>query len=110
MTEEKENRVIEMLLTSIKIRDLLFSKLLGLAAVGITQMALTLVFTLGVGGAVKAKLPFDIDLSKIVLDPVSIGLAFFYTLSGYLLYGRSWRASGRSCRRRARRAGSSRSP
>ena len=87
MTEEKENRVIEMLLTSIKIRDLLFSKLLGLAAVGITQMALTLVFTLGVGGAVKAKLPFDIDLSKIVFDPVSIGLAFFYTLSGYLLYG-----------------------
>lgn len=86
MTEEKENRVIEMLLTSIEVRELLFSKLLGLLAVGVTQMVLTLVFTLGVGGSLKAKLPFDIDLSKIVLDPVSIGLAFFYTLSGYLLY------------------------
>jgi ABC-2 type transport system permease protein len=86
MTEEKENRVIEMLLTSIQVRDLLFSKLLGLLAVGVTQMVLTLVFTLGVGGSLKTKLPFDIDLSKIVLDPVSIGLAFFYTLSGYLLY------------------------
>jgi ABC-2 type transport system permease protein len=86
MTEEKENRVIEMLLTSIKVRDLLFSKLLGLLAVGITQMGLTLVFTLGVGAALKTKLPFNIDFSRIVLDPVAIGLAFFYTLAGYLLY------------------------
>lgn len=86
MTEEKENRVIEMLLTSIRVRDLLFSKLIGLAAVGVTQMLLTLVLTIGVGAAFKTKLPFDIDPSKIVLDPVAIGLAFFYTLSGYLLY------------------------
>ena len=51
-----------------------------------TQMALTLFFTLGVGAALKTKLPFDIDFSKIVLDPVAIGLAFFYTFAGYLLY------------------------
>jgi len=86
MTEEKENRVIEILLTSIRVRDLLFSKLLGLAAVGLTQMALTLGFTLGVGFALKTKLPFAIDLAQVVLDPEAIGLAFFYTLSGYLLY------------------------
>ena len=86
MTEEKENRVIEILLASMRVRDLLFSKLLGLAAVGMTQMGLTLVFTLGVAAIVKTKLPFDIDLSKIVIDPVAIGLAFFYTFAGYLLY------------------------
>jgi ABC-2 type transport system permease protein len=86
MTEEKENRVIEILLTSVRVRDLLFSKLLGLAAVGVTQMVLTLFFTVSVAALVKTKLPFDIDLAKIVLDPVTIGLAFFYTLAGYLLY------------------------
>jgi len=86
MTEEKENRVIEILLTSVRVRDLLVCKLLGLAAVGITQMALTLVLTLGVAASLKTKLPFDIDPAKLVLDPLAIGLAFFYTLSGYLLY------------------------
>jgi ABC-2 type transport system permease protein len=86
MTEEKENRVIEMLLTSIGPRDLLMSKLLGLAAIGVTQLALTLALSLGVAAIVKTKLPFDIELSKLVLDPVAIGLAFFYTLAGYLMY------------------------
>ena len=86
MTEEKENRVIEILLTSIRVRDLLLGKLLGLAAVGVTQMGLTLALTIGAAVLLKTKLPFDIDPSKLVLDPVPIGLAFFYTLAGYLLY------------------------
>lgn len=86
MTEEKENRVIEVLLTSIRTRELLFCKLLGLAAVGITQLALTLGLALGVGAALHAKLPFNVDFAKIVLDPVAIGLGFFYTIAGYMLY------------------------
>ena len=86
MTEEKENRVVEMLLTSIRARDLLMSKLAGLAAVGVTQLALTLVLTLGVAALLKTRLPFEIDMSKVVFDPVAIGLAFFYTIAGYLLY------------------------
>ncbi|HEV8111362.1 MAG TPA: ABC transporter permease [Planctomycetota bacterium] len=86
MTEEKENRVIEVLLTSIRTRELLFCKLLGLAAVGITQLVLTLGLALGVGAALHTKLPFNIDFAKIVLDPVTIGLGFFYTISGYMLY------------------------
>jgi ABC-2 type transport system permease protein len=86
MTEEKENRVIEMLLTSIRPRELLFCKLLGLAAVGITQLALTLGLALSAGAALQTKLPFHIDFAKIVLDPVAIGLGFFYTISGYMLY------------------------
>jgi ABC-type Na+ efflux pump permease subunit len=49
MTEEKENRVIEMLLTSTRVRDLLFSKL-GLRP-GVTQVLLTMALTLGVGAA-----------------------------------------------------------
>ncbi len=86
MTEEKENRVVEILLTSIRVRDLLFSKLLGLLAVGVTQLGLTLALTLSVAALLKTKLPFDIDLSKVVFDPVAIGLAFFYTLAGYVFY------------------------
>lgn len=86
MTEEKENRVIEILLTSMRVRDLLLSKLLGLAAIGVTQMTLTLLLTVGVAAAFKAKLPFDLDPAKLELDPLTIGLAFFYTIAGYLLY------------------------
>ena len=67
-------------------RDLLMSKLAGLAAVGVTQLALTLVLTLGVAALLKTRLPFEIDMSKVVFDPVAIGLAFFYTIAGYLLY------------------------
>jgi ABC-2 type transport system permease protein len=39
ITEEKENRVIEIILSSVRPEDLLFGKLLGLGAAGILQLA-----------------------------------------------------------------------
>lgn len=78
MAEEKENRVMEMVLSSVTPTELMFGKLAGLGAAGLLQLAIWVV--MGVTGI----LAFAV---QIVLEP---GLFFFcllFFLLGYVLYG-----------------------
>lgn len=75
-TEEKENRVTEMILTTIEARTLIIGKILSLILLAIVQIALMLVpviiayiFFRG-----QVSLP-NIDLSSIPLNAMRIGLA-----------------------------------
>jgi ABC-2 type transport system permease protein len=83
VTKEKENRVVEVLLLSLRPREMMLGKVLGLAVVALLQMAVWL----GMGG-------LALDQAKQLLQQAaSFALprgffvwALLYFLLGYLLY------------------------
>jgi ABC-2 type transport system permease protein len=78
MAEEKENRVLEMVLSSIKPDQLMMGKLMGLGAAGLLQMTIwTLMSFIGV---VYSAIQF-------VISPAAFALCFIYFLLGYILFG-----------------------
>jgi ABC-2 type transport system permease protein len=90
--EEKTNRVVEVVVSSISATELFAGKLLGIGAVGLTQFLVWAGFLLGLstyGGAVAmggARLP------EIPLHVAALFVVFF--LLGYFLYGAMYAAVG----------------
>jgi len=83
ITEEKENRVMEILLSSVSPRQLLTGKVLGLGAAGLLQIAVWLIFTRVAAGFFSSQMPLAIGLSL----PVNlVVLMVVYFLLGYLLF------------------------
>jgi len=85
--EEKENRVTEMILTTIRPASLLTGKVLALGIIGIIQ-ALVIVIPTAVVGWILAstgKIP-SLDLSKLVFQPVPMILGTLILLGGFLLF------------------------
>lgn len=78
MAEEKENRVMEMVLTSVKPNELMLGKLVGLGAVGLLQMAVWVSISLVMAVTLAAEL---------VISPGPFLFCFVYYLLGYVLYG-----------------------
>ena len=91
VSEEKENRSMEMVLTYVKPRTLIVGKLLGVTLVTLTQIAF---FALLAGIAflvarqlgTEMSLPFGIDLAKIVLDPLPIFFGAAFLVVGFLMF------------------------
>ena len=83
LVEEKENRTIEIMLTSVSPRDIMAGKIIGNLSVGLTQIVVW-ILVLGVAGFIfRDKLEFlaDINLSGSYLA-ISIALmvlSFFFT-------------------------------
>lgn len=83
VTKEKENRTAEVLLLSVRPRDLMLGKILGLGVVALTQMAVWLSGGLLLAGGGLAFL----SLTGVIKLPASFILfALAYFLLGYLLY------------------------
>ena len=78
MADEKENRVMEIVLSSITPNELMFGKLLGLGAAGLLQLAIWV--SMGIVGI----LFFAV---QIILDPFSFIYCFIFFLLGYILFG-----------------------
>jgi ABC-2 type transport system permease protein len=84
--EEKQSRIIEVLLASVRPFDLMLGKVIGIALVGLTQYAVWAVSGLALsavaaGGAIAMA---GFDMPKI---PVSLMIFFItYYLLGYFLY------------------------
>jgi len=83
VSKEKENRTIEVLLVSLRPRDMMLGKVVGLGLVALLQMAIWL----GVGGAALG--PGGLfggagDALKLTPEFVAWSLAYF--VLGYLLY------------------------
>src|SRR5579859_68657 len=90
VSEEKETRVIEVVLSSVSAPELLAGKVLGLGALGLTQVAVWLLcgaLLTGGLGAVAAGV-------AVALSPGIFLLAAAYFLLGYLLYGTLMAAAG----------------
>jgi ABC-2 type transport system permease protein len=84
VAEEKETRMVELMMTSITPLQMLWGKILGLGALGLVQVtgwALA-------GGAIYLASGSGRDLlSSLNLSPWMLALAALYLLLGYLLYG-----------------------
>jgi ABC-2 type transport system permease protein len=89
VTEEKENRVVEIILSSIPALPLMAGKVLGLGAAGLTQVAIWVLTALIALPLANAQ--FSINLS-IPITTVIVAFVFF-TL-GYLSYGAIFAAIG----------------
>lgn len=86
-TEEKENRVIEMLLTTVRARTLILGKIYSLILLGFLQM-IVIIVPLLVGYFIfhdKLSLP-SYDLSHLPLDWMRIGLGAAIFMAAFLLF------------------------
>ena len=84
LAEEKGNRVMEILLVSLRPRQLLAGKLLGLGALVFVQYVIWIVVS-GVGLTLIGQDPLQ-TLSQIQLSTGELALIIPYALGGYLLY------------------------
>lgn len=80
VVEEKENRVMEILLSSVSYRELLIGKVFGLGAVGLTQILIWQI----VGIALLSSNPI---VSAIVLDKVHVSIPILLLASIYFILG-----------------------
>ncbi|MFW0859295.1 MAG: ABC transporter permease [Dehalococcoidia bacterium] len=83
VSEEKENRVIEILLSSISARQLFLGKLLGLGSAGLLQMVVWLVTIRIFADVGVIRIPVLGDLA-IPTSMLALGLLYF--ILGYLLF------------------------
>lgn len=63
--EEKTNRIVEVIVSSVKPFQLMMGKIVGVALVGITQFALWVLLTIGLVSAGQAIVLKDYDASKL---------------------------------------------
>ena len=91
VSEEKENRSMEMVLTYVKPRTLIVGKLLGVSLVTLTQVAFFAVLA-GIGYIVLQQtqggvpLPLGIEPSRIVFDFWPIFFGFAFLVVGFLMF------------------------
>lgn len=86
-TEEKENRVIEMILTTIQARTLIIGKILALIVLAAVQMLVIIVPALVAYLLFRDMLAIpNFDLSNIPLDPVRIAIGALLFVTSFLLF------------------------
>ena len=83
VSEEKTSRVIEILLSSVTARDLLAGKVLGLGAVGLTQVFIWLASVLALSGSFAAVLGVA---GLLLTEPAVLVLAVVYYLLGFMVF------------------------
>lgn len=117
--EEKTNRIIEVLISSVKPFELMMGKIIGIALVGLTQFALWVALTITITTVVskvvyeskyegqnieqkiKSSTNEQLDLSNEIQSnlsainlPLVLGCFVFYFIGGYLLYSSLFAAVG----------------
>lgn len=94
LADEKENRLMELLITSVRPIEILWGKLIGLGALGLLQMLVWLVM----GIAFAATQGTDVlgTLATYQLDIGFLLIVICYALLGYTLYGALVAAIGAS--------------
>jgi ABC-2 type transport system permease protein len=99
IVQEKTDRVVEVLVSSVSPMQLLTGKILGVAAVGLTQLAVWLLMAglLGAYGATTlAVANADINLSQFIRPIVGLYFFIFYILA-YLTYVCVYAIAGAIC-------------
>ena len=90
VSEEKETRVIEIILSSVSSTQLLAGKVIGLGALGLTQVTVWLLSAFALSGGLGAVVAGAI----IVMSPLTFLLATLYFLLGYIIFGIIMAAAG----------------
>lgn len=116
VAEEKSSRVVEVLLSSVKPFELMMGKILGVAAVAVTQITIWILIAIGLGCAVTNELltpastttagidmqmMSDITDASQAIEPLYLlGVCICFVLffvGGYLLYAAMFAAVGSAC-------------
>ncbi len=79
VTEEKANRVVEILVSTIQPWQLLTGKVLGIGALAIVQFAVTVVY-----GLVLSRVTGSVDLADVPLDSAAMVILWF--ILGFTIY------------------------
>jgi len=96
--EEKSNRLMEVLLSSVSPFQLMMGKIFGIAATGLTTILAWLVSLFAVSKIVPKFLGAGgLDLSSILTDPVFISSFIVYFILGFLFYAAIIGAIGSVC-------------
>src|SRR5262249_28091191 len=77
-SEEKENRVAEILLTSIKTTDLILGKAISIVILGIVQAAVIIVPVILAALRFPGLIPGGISFGHIPLDPIAITIGALF--------------------------------
>lgn len=93
--EEKTSRVVEVMLSSVEPRDLLFGKIIGVGSLGLTQIAIWSVMLLAIGLSSVASSAAFMDFVRIRPSDVFYFIAFF--VLGFLLYSSLFTIIGAVC-------------
>lgn len=83
VSEEKENRMIEIVISSIKSRELIWGKILGQIAIVFTQLLVLISLAVLALIIFRPTLPFDLSLVDISIGQVIGGI--FYLVTGFLI-------------------------
>ncbi|MBG65699.1 MAG: ABC transporter permease [Flavobacteriales bacterium] len=110
--EEKTNRIIEVIISSVKPFQLMLGKIIGVALVGITQFTLWVILTITISAFFELNMLDEninnetlINTNSMIISEIYqltsgidliqiINLFIFYFLSGYLLYSSLFAAVG----------------
>lgn len=84
VVEEKQNRIVEVIISSVKPIQLMMGKIIGLVAVGLTQVGIWIILLSIAGNALPASNVLSAVLS-VDMAPVLFGFITYFIL-GYLLY------------------------
>ncbi|HEX7051959.1 MAG TPA: ABC transporter permease [Longimicrobiales bacterium] len=94
--EEKRDRVVEVVVSSIRATQLMAGKVIGIGAAGLVQIAIWIGFAAAVlmkGEAIAAR--FGTAMPELPAVPLSVGLIFgFFFLAGFFLYAGMYAAMG----------------
>ncbi len=93
--EEKSSRVIEVLLSSVEPKDLFFGKILGLGAVGFTQILIWTVTTLSIGAYIYVAAAQLLDY--VSLPPVVLVYFLLFFILGFIFYSSVFALVGAIC-------------
>ncbi len=99
VSEEKENRSMEMVLTYVEPRSLIVGKLLAVVLVTLTQVVFFLLLAIVaylvaqiLGNALT--LPAGVDLQRLVFDPATLFFAVGFFAVGFLMFAGFMTATG----------------
>ncbi|MDH4156055.1 MAG: ABC transporter permease [candidate division Zixibacteria bacterium] len=83
--EEKNSRIMEVLISSVSPFQLMLGKILGLGAATFTQLVVWYVIGLGIY-IMRGTLDIDPSIARIVFDPFIIISFILFMITGYLLF------------------------
>lgn len=92
--EEKSSRIVEIIISSVSSTDLMLGKILGIGAVGLTQVG---IWSIGSFLVTAPQLVLALSMSPVRMPAVSVAAAIFlpvYFLLGYLLFSTIFAAIG----------------
>lgn len=104
--EEKTGRIVEVVISAVRPAQLMFGKVLGVGAVGLTQLAVWIGFGLALARAgapiLVARMPelaaqIDVYVSRLLPSAALLTLMLALFLLGYFLYAALYAAIGAMC-------------